>query len=140
VWAQTALPGPASPNADNPSVVTVSGRSVPPLVVPASVTVLNREQAKTAVRRPPLSCCAKSHSCVSRKTEPPADLQPKPSAAAKPNLTLVMIDRIPVNDITNILGGSFDFYSLATDYIEQVEMVRGPLSSLSGSMLWAGLI
>jgi outer membrane receptor protein involved in Fe transport len=58
----------------------------------------------------------------------------------KPNFTLVLLDGIPVNDITNLLGGSFDFSSLALDNIERVEIVRGPLSSIYGSDAIGGVI
>lgn len=58
----------------------------------------------------------------------------------KPNFTLVMIDGVPVNDITNLLGGAFDLSSLPVDNIERVEIVRGPLSSVYGSDAIAGVI
>jgi vitamin B12 transporter len=45
-----------------------------------------------------------------------------------------------VNDISNILGGSFDFSTLSTVNIQQIEIVRGPLSSVYGSEAVAGVI
>ena len=51
-----------------------------------------------------------------------------------------MIDGVPVNDITNLLGGAVDFSSLSTDNVEQVEIVRGPMSSLYGSEGIGGVI
>jgi vitamin B12 transporter len=51
----------------------------------------------------------------------------------KPNFTLVMIDGIPVNDITHLLGVSFDLSALPIGNIERIEIVRGPLSSVYGS-------
>ncbi len=58
----------------------------------------------------------------------------------KPNFTLVMYDGIPINDISNTLGGSYDFSAMSTDMIEQIEIVRGPLSALYGSDAVAGVI
>jgi hypothetical protein len=43
-----------------------------------------------------------------------------------------MLDGIPLNDITNILGGSFYLRGMSPDNIEQVEIVRGPLSPVYG--------
>ena len=58
----------------------------------------------------------------------------------EPNFTLVMVDGIPMNDPSNILGGSFDFSSLSTDNVDRIEIVRGPLSSLYGSEAMSGVI
>ena len=57
-----------------------------------------------------------------------------------PNFTLVLLDGVPVNDPTNLLGGAFDFSTLSVDNIERVEIVRGPLSSRFGSEAMAGVI
>ena len=57
-----------------------------------------------------------------------------------PNFTLVMVDGIPVNDPTNILGGSFDFSTLSVENIKQIEIVRGPMSALYGSESVGGVI
>jgi vitamin B12 transporter len=52
----------------------------------------------------------------------------------------VLFDGVPVNDITNVLGGSYDFSTMSACAIEQVEIVRGPLSSVYGSDAVAGVI
>lgn len=57
-----------------------------------------------------------------------------------PNFTLVLLDGVPINDPTNLLGGSFDFSTLTVDNVERVEIVRGPLSSRFGSEAMAGVI
>ena len=59
---------------------------------------------------------------------------------SKPNLVIVMIDGIKVNDPTNSRGGSFDFSTLSTDSIERIEIVRGPLSAVYGSDAVGGVI
>jgi len=133
MWAQAPLPGPVSPYGDDPNVVTVSGRALPLSAVSAAVTVLNhdyieRSHAATAtelLREVPFLYLSQNGAT--------GGLTTVTIRGGKPNFTLVMIDGIPVNDITNILGGSFDFSSLSTDNIEQVEIVRGPLSSIYGS-------
>lgn len=58
----------------------------------------------------------------------------------KPNFTLVLIDGVPLNDITNILGGSVDLSTINPQNIERIEVVRGPLSSLYGSEAVSGVI
>lgn len=57
-----------------------------------------------------------------------------------PNLTVVMIDGVRVNDSTNALGGSFDFSTLDPASIERIEIVRGPVSAVHGSDGLAGAI
>ncbi len=58
----------------------------------------------------------------------------------KPNLVLVMIDGIPANDLSNLLGGAFDFSSLLSHDLERIEVVRGPLSSGYGSEAMTGVV
>ena len=106
----------------------------------ASVTVLTREviensHAATAadlLRAAPFLQIAQSGA--------PGGLTTVTIRGGKPNFTLVMIDGIPVNDSTNLLGGSFDLSSLPVDNIEQVEIVRGPLSSVYGPDAIGGVI
>ena len=59
---------------------------------------------------------------------------------ADPSLTMVLIDGIKVNDLTNNRGGSFDFSTLNTDHIERIEIVPGPLSAVYGSDALGGVI
>lgn len=57
-----------------------------------------------------------------------------------PNHTLVLIDGIVVNDPTNARGGSFDLSTLDVLNLEQIEVVRGPVSAVHGSAAIAGAI
>jgi outer membrane cobalamin receptor len=59
---------------------------------------------------------------------------------AEASFTMVVIDGVPVNDITNLTGGAYDFSGLSTDNIERIEIVRGPLSSLYGSEATGGVV
>jgi outer membrane cobalamin receptor len=58
----------------------------------------------------------------------------------KPNLVLVMIDGIPANDLSNLLGGAFDFSNLLSHDLERIEVVRGPMSSGYGSEAMSGVV
>jgi vitamin B12 transporter len=58
----------------------------------------------------------------------------------EPNFTAVYVDGIQVNDPTNTRGGSFDFSTLNIDDIEQIEIQRGPSSSIYGSDALSGVI
>lgn len=51
--------------------------------------------------------------------------------------TLVLVDGVRVNSATT---GAYDFADLTTDQVEQIEIVRGPQSTLYGSEAMAGVI
>ncbi|MCA9473643.1 MAG: TonB-dependent receptor [Nitrospirales bacterium] len=57
-----------------------------------------------------------------------------------PNFTLVLIDGVPINDPTNQRGGSVDLSTLTPERIEQIEIIRGPLSARYGSEAVSGVI
>ncbi len=56
---------------------------------------------------------------------------------AESNHTLVLVDGVEVN---SRIDGFFDFANLATDDIEQIEVLRGPQSGLYGSGALGGVI
>ncbi len=56
------------------------------------------------------------------------------------NFTLVMLDGVPLNNPTDVEGGSFDFASLPADHVERIEILRGPQSYYFGSSALAGVI
>ena len=125
---------------DGTTVVTVTAQAMPLASTSASVTILTRDYIESShadnaadlLRSAPFLQVAQSGAS--------GGLTTVTIRGGKPNFTLVLIDGIPVNDPTNLLGGSFDFSSLAVDNIEQVEIVRGPLSSIYGSDAIGGVI
>ena len=56
------------------------------------------------------------------------------------NFTLVLLDGIPLNNPTDLEGGTFDLSSLPADGVERIEVVRGPQSYFFGSSALAGVI
>lgn len=57
-----------------------------------------------------------------------------------PNLTLVLLDGVPLNDSTEPQGGAVNLEELPTDLIERVEVVRGPSGSFYGVSSLAGVV
>lgn len=57
-----------------------------------------------------------------------------------PNLTVVRIDGVQVNNPTNSRGGSFDLSALDAVEVERIEVLSGPLSALFGSDAMAGAV
>ncbi len=122
------------------TVVTVTGQPLSVSLAPASVSVVDSDQLKNTQ--------ALTSSDIMR-TEPFVNLEQNGGAGSlstltirggKPNLVLMLIDGIPVNDLSNLLGGSFDFSILTTHDVERIEVVRGPLSSGYGSEAMSGVI
>jgi vitamin B12 transporter len=122
------------------TIVTVTGQPLDVSLAPASVSVVDREHVSNgdALTSDDLM-----------RTVPFVNLEQNGSAGSlgtltirggKPNLVLMLIDGIPVNDLTNLLGGAFNFSTLLTHDVERVEVVRGPLSSNYGSEAMSGVI
>jgi vitamin B12 transporter len=140
VAMQQPSPSPTPAVHAKPTVVEVTGEAVPASASPASVTVLTRPEieeshASTAadlLRNVPFLYVAQNGSAGSFTSVT--------VRGGKPNFTLVLLDGAPVNDITNILGGSVDLSTISPDEIERIEIVRGPLSSLYGSEAVSGVI
>ena len=123
-----------------PTVVTVTGQATPLSATSAAVVVLPRqaiedghsENAADLLRQLPFLFVTQSGAR--------GGLTTITLRGGKPNFTVVMFDGIPLNDITNVLGGSYDFSTMSADGIEQVEIVRGPLSSVYGSEAVSGVV
>jgi len=123
-----------------PTVVEVTAEALPVSTSSAPVIVLTREEIEQAhastaadlLRNIPFLHVAQNGSAGSFTSVT--------VRGGKPNFTLVLIDGAPVNDITNILGGSVDLSTISPQDIERIEIVRGPLSSLYGSEAVSGVI
>ena len=57
-----------------------------------------------------------------------------------PNFVLVLLDGVPLNDPTDVEGGAVNLSSLPTSSVEQIEVVRGPLSYFYGSTALSGIV
>jgi vitamin B12 transporter len=134
---------PASSSAPFPAqdlVVTVSSEAIPVSASAASVTVVSAEQIRQSGTRDVSDILRQVPFLHMQRAGGQGGLTTVFIRGAKENLVMVMIDGVPVNDVTNNLGGAFDFSTLSIDNIERIEIVRGPLSSLYGSEAIAGVI
>ena len=135
-------PSPAqSPSLQpDPIVVTVSAEAIPLSASSASVTILTREFVEESRAESMADLLRQVPFLYMSQTGGRGGLTTVSLRGGETNFTLVMIDGVPVNDITNLLGGAVDFATISTDNIEQVEIVRGPMSSLYGSEGIGGVI
>ncbi len=122
------------------TVVTVTAQAMPLSSVPASVTILTRDYIESSHANNAADLLRSTPFLQVGQAGASGGFTTVNIRGSKASFTVVMIDGIPVNDITNLLGGAFDFSSLAVDNIEQVEIVRGPLSSVYGSDAIGGVI
>jgi vitamin B12 transporter len=134
--------GAATVPAPAPETIVVTGSRVAtePADIPASVTVLRREDFD--VEKP-----AKVSDLLRRAAGVHIDQVGGRGGTgslylrgADPNYTLVLVDGVRVNDPTNARGGSFDFSLLDVADIERVEIARGPYSAVYGGDALAGVI
>ncbi len=124
----------------DPIVVTVSAEAIPLSASSASVTILTREFVEESRAENMADLLRQVPFLYMSQTGGRGGLTTVSLRGGETNFTLVMIDGVPVNDITNLLGGAVDFATISTDNIEQVEIVRGPMSSLYGSEGIGGVI
>ncbi|HLJ88658.1 MAG TPA: TonB-dependent receptor, partial [Candidatus Angelobacter sp.] len=133
-------PEPPPPVQLKPTVIEVTAEALPASASPASVIVLTRSEIELAhaataadlLRNVPFLHVAQNGSAGSFTSVT--------VRGGKPNFTLVLMDGVPINDISNTLGGSVDLSTISTDDIERIELVRGPLSSLYASEAVSGVI
>ncbi len=123
-----------------PVIITVSAQAIPESSVSGSVTLISREMIEASQAESVIDLLQESTFLHISQVGGAGGLSSVTLRGGDPNFTLVMIDGIPVNDPTNLLGGSYDFSYLSTDQIERIEIVRGPLSSIFGSEAISGVI
>jgi iron complex outermembrane receptor protein/vitamin B12 transporter len=124
----------------DPLIVSVSSTPIPVGESSTAVTIVSREEIENS-HADSLGDLLSTipHVHVSRPGNG-GSLTTATIRGGDPNFTLVLVDGIPANDPTNILGGSYDLSALALDNVERVEVVRGPMSSIYGSAASAGVI
>jgi vitamin B12 transporter len=122
------------------TVVTVSANAIPMNAAPATVNVITRDFIENAHAEDFADLVRNIPDLYLSQTGGRGGLTTLTIRGGKPNFTLVLIDGIPINDIGNILGGSYDFSLLSPDNIDRIEIVSGPLSSLFGSEAISGVV
>ncbi|HSM77694.1 MAG TPA: TonB-dependent receptor plug domain-containing protein, partial [Bryobacteraceae bacterium] len=121
-------------------VVTVTGVPMPLATESASVSLIPQEEIETSQAGDAAELLGQSAFVNVEQQGGDMAFTTMTVRGGKPNQVLVMIDGIPVNDLSNLLGGAFDFSSLALSNVERVEMVRGPMSSVYGSEAVSGVV
>lgn len=120
--------------------MTVTGEAQPVSTTSASVTIVTREIIEGSRAHDVGDLLRQAPFLLLQRSGGSGAFATVSIRGGKTNFTLVMIDGIPVNDISDTLGGSFDFSTLSTDNVERIEIVRGPLSSVYGSEAVDGVI
>ncbi len=139
--SQTPAPTPSKPAIQaKPEVVEVTTESVPVEASSASVVVLTRSYIEDSHAVSTADLLATVPFLHVAQNGSAGSLTTASIRGGKPKFTLVLMDGVPVNDITNILGGSVDLSGISTTNIERIEIVRGPLSSIYGSEAVSGVI
>ena len=148
LWTVAALSTAARQNGSTPdqqippvtTVVTVSAEAIPATTVPAVVTVVSRDFIENAHAENFADLIRKIPNLYLSQAGGRGGLTTLTIRGGKPNFTMVLIDGIPINDIGNILGGSFDFSSMSPENIDRIEIVSGPFSSWYGSEAISGVV
>jgi vitamin B12 transporter len=135
--AQTApVPQPVS----GPTVITVTGYPMPPSTIPAAVTVIEQDVLGPNCSDSSVDLLSTSALLNVSRNGGQGGYGSITIRGGKPNFTLVLLDGIEINDISDSLGGAVDFSALSTGNIRQVEIVRGPLSAVYGSDSVSGVV
>jgi iron complex outermembrane receptor protein/vitamin B12 transporter len=124
----------------DPIVVSVSEKALPVSAVSATVTLVTRAEIESSHARNIGELLTNTPGLHVSRTGGAGGRMSVSIRGGDPNFTLVLIDGVAVNDITDILGGSFDFSTLSAVNVERIEIVRGALSSLYGSEAMSGVI
>jgi outer membrane cobalamin receptor len=107
----------------DPIVVSVSEKPLPVSAVSATVTVIGRGEIETSPARNVGELLMNTPGLHVSRTGGAGGRASISIRGGDPNFTLVLIDGVAVNDITDILGGSFDFSTLSTVNIEAINFL-----------------
>ena len=122
------------------AVVTVSAQQLPIDKISASVSVISRSDIASSQADTVVELLQHTPFLYLSQVGGRGGLSAVSIRGGDPNFTLVMIDGIPLNDPTNILGGAFDLAAFSLDRVDRIEIVRGPMSVRHGSEGIAGVI
>ncbi len=122
------------------TVITVTGEPLAVSLAPASASIVDEEQIRSAHALTSADIMRAIPNLYLAQNGSSGSLSTVTIRGGKPNLVLVLIDGIPANDLSNLLGGAFDFSTLLTHDVERIEVVSGPLSSGYGSEAVSGVI
>jgi hypothetical protein len=131
---------PAEPAEVETLVVTGSRTPLPVESVPASVTVITREDIERGAYTSLVDVMRHIPGIHLEEAGSRGGRASLYTRGLDPNHTVVMIDGVRINDPTNDRGGSFDFSTLDPASIERIEIVRGPVSAVYGSDAIAGAV
>ena len=122
------------------TVVTVTARPVPVETSAADVTVLEAGSAD----RPELQTLADilriQPAIYVGQTGQRGGMTTISIRGGDPNFTLLLLDGIPVNDITDELGGTVDLGTILPLLPSRIEIVRGPMAAIYGSEAMSGVV
>ncbi len=138
--AEEASPAVESSDAIEVLVVTGSKSPQPLELMPGSVDVLTRAEIEASRADGVVELLRQLPGLHIEQAGTRGSLASIYMRGLDPNHTLVLIDGIVVNDPTNARGGSFDLSTLDVLNLEQIEVVRGPVSAVHGSAAMAGAI
>jgi len=119
---------------------TATVRARPVSAATASVTVMDRETIESLDVASVAELMRFVPGVDVAGTGPRAGSATAQIRGGDPNYTYILIDGVPLNDITDQVGGAVNLSSLSTAHVERIEVVRGPLSSFFGSTGLAGAI
>ena len=145
VWMLFLLPAVAQetpPKAPSPApvVVTVSAQALPVESAPASVQVISREEVESSGAESVADLLQFSSLVHVNRVGGPGGRATATVRGGEPNHTLILINGIPVNDLTDSEGGAYDLSQIGLEGVERIEIVSGPLSSVYGSEATGGVV
>jgi vitamin B12 transporter len=105
--------------------------------IPSSITIITEEEIKKKKQHQVINLLREELGMDITQTGPLGGTTNVFMRGASGSSTLVLIDGIQVNSNTT---GAFEIANLTTDNIEQIEIIRGPQSTLWGSDAVGGVI
>jgi vitamin B12 transporter len=123
----------------NPTVITPTRIPTPASQTGSSLTVITRDQIEQSQRTYVVDVLRQTPGLDVVQSGTPGGVTSVFLRGANSQHTKVLLDGIPLNDPSNATR-LFDFSTLTTDNVEQIEIVRGPQSLLYGSDAIGGVI